>query len=244
MENSWNTVGNSEGTEKKEVNYIKFPEGATIIRLLDKAPVTQWTHWLKAPANGGKGVGVVCIGKSCPVCALMAKEKAQNVAKENRAYTSKKTHMINILIKKSDGTKEVALLEQGNGLFGQLKDAMVMMASAGLEPDLTSVDIMVNRTGTGFSNTKYSVMPLMNKLSPLTAEELAMEKYDLATVKPILTAEQIIAVSNGAKLEDIAKENDSSNDVNVVEQNNTPITAYQSGIGAMIDVDFTQPLSF
>lgn len=246
MMNSWDTVGSeNNGGEKKEVNYIKFPEGATIIRILDKAPVTQWTHWLKAPANGGKGVGVVCIGRNCPICALMAKEKAMNVAKEERKYSSKKTHMINVLVRKSDGTKEVALLEQGNGLFGQLKDAMTMMASAGLQPDLTTVDIMVNRTGTGFNNTKYSVMPLMNKISPLTAEELALEKYDLTTVKPILTAEQIIAVNSGAKLEEVAKEGEGSNtDTPTLATSTMPDTAYQSGVSELVDVDFSQPLNF
>lgn len=243
MNNSWNMVGNENGGDKKEVNYIKFPEGATVLRVLDKAPVTQWTHWLKPPANGGKGVGVVCIGAKCPICALMAKEKAMNVPKEDRKYSSKKTHMINVLVRK-DGKNEVALLEQGNGLFGQLKDVMTMMASAGLTPDLTTMDIMVNRTGTGFNNTKYSVMPLMNKISPLTAEELALEKYDLNTIKPILTAEQIIAVNNGAKLEDVAKENETESTQTLDTSNPISNTQYNNGIRDIVDVDFTQPLNF
>lgn len=205
MMNLWNNVGNENNTEKKEVKYLKFPEGSTVIRVLDEAPYTRWQHWLPAPANGGKGVGIDCIGKDCPVCQKIAMEKAKGTPKELIKLTTKKVHSINVLVRKSNGEDELNVLEQGNGLFGNLKDCMVMMGNAGITPDLRKMDVMVNRTGTGFNSTKYSVMPLMNKISDLTEKELALEKYDLKSLKPILTPEQIIQVMNGATLDSIAK---------------------------------------
>lgn len=219
---SWNEVGNEQNTEKKEVNYLKFPEGATTIRVLDEVPYSRWTHWLPAPANGGKGVGIDCIGDGCPVCAKIAMEKARGVDRANMKFSSKKTHSINVLVRKPSGD-ELAILEAGNGIFGNLKDVMVMMGTAGMQPDLRSIDVLVNRTGTGFSNTKYSVMGLMHKVSPLTAEELAIEKYDLNELKPKLTPEQIVAVMEGAKLDEITKSEGSA-----PQTNNAPV------------VDFTQ----
>ena len=202
---SWNEVGTENSTEKKEVNYLRFAEGSTIIRVLDEAPYSRWQHWLPAPANGGKGVGVDCIGENCPVCAKIKLEKAKGTPKENIKFTTKKVHSINVLVRK-DGKNEVYVLEQGNGLFGNLKDVMVMMGSAGMTPDLRNMDIMVNRTGTGFSNTKYSVMPLMNKVSPLTDEEKALEKYDLLNLKPKFTPEQLNKIIEGETLDNIVKE--------------------------------------
>lgn len=220
---SWNEVGTEQIGEKKEVNYLKFPVGATTIRVLDEAPYSRWTHWLPAPANGGKGVGIDCIGEGCPVCAKIAMEKARGIDRANMKFSSKKTHSINVLVRKPDGNDELAILEAGNGIFGNLKDVMVMMGTAGMQADLRMLDVLVNRTGTGFNNTKYSVMGLMNKVSPLTEKEKLIEKYNLNELKPKLTAEQIVAVMEGAKLDEIAKQEGSA-----PQTNNAPV------------VDFTQ----
>lgn len=226
---SWNMVGNSnEGNDKKEINYLKFQEGTTILRVLDEAPYSRWTHWLGAPANGGKGVGVDCIGKGCPVCEIIAKEKAQGIERSKMKYSSKMTHSINVLVRKQDGSKEVSVLEQGNGLFGQLKDVMTMMGSAGMTPDLRNMDIMINRSGTGFNNTKYSVMPLMNKVAPLTQDELALEKYNLSELKPKLEAYQIIQIMNGSKFDEVVGG----------EKETEQQTTQNNGF----DVDFTQAI--
>lgn len=210
MMNLWNNVGNENNTEKKEVKYLKFPEGSTVIRVLDEAPYTRWQHWLPAPANGGKGVGIDCIGKECPVCQKIAMEKAKGTPKEQIKLTTKKVHSINVLVRKPNGEDELNVLEQGNGLFGNLKDVMVMMGSAGMTPDLRKMDVMINRTGTGFNNTKYSVMPLMNKVSDLTEKELSLEKYNLQELKPKLNPEQIVQVMNGATLESVTKTEDNN----------------------------------
>lgn len=222
---SWNEVGTEQNGDKKEVSYLKFPEGSTTLRVLDEAPYSRWSHWLPAPANGGKGVGIDCIGRECPICSKISMEKAKGIARENMKFSTKKLHSINVLVRKADGTSEINVLEQGNGLFGNLKDVMVMMGSAGMQPDLRNIDIMVNRTGTGFNNTKYSVMPLMHKNQPLTEQEKALEKYNLLELKPRLTPEQIADVMNGATLDSIAKEN-------------TPVLETVGAGG--VEIDFTQ----
>ena len=228
---AWEEVGsNNENSEKKEVKYLKFPVGATRLRVLDSEPYSRWTHWLPAPANGGKGVSIDCIGKGCPVCETINMEKAKGTPREKIRFSTKKTHSLNVLVK-SDTGNEVNVLEQGNGLFGQLKDVMVMMSSIGMKPDLTTVDVMVNRTGTGFSDTKYSVMPLMNEVKPLTEEELNLEKYDLKNLKPNLEPAQIIAIMNGAKLEDVAKED---------MEEDKPVEPSEMSDTAPFKVDFTQ----
>lgn len=230
---AWEEVGsNNENSEKKEVKYLKFPVGATRIRVLDSEPYSRWTHWLPAPANGGKGVSIDCIGKGCPVCEAINMEKAKGTPREKIRFSTKKTHSLNVLVK-SDTGSEVNVLEQGNGLFGQLKDVMVMMSSIGMKPDLTTVDVMVNRTGTGFSDTKYSVMPLMNEVKPLTEEELNLEKYDLKNLKPNLEPAQITAIMNGAKLEDVAKED---------MEEDKPVEPSEMSDTAPFKVDFTQAI--
>ena len=208
MENSWNSVGNASGKDKTEVKYIRFNEGATKIRVLDEAPFSRWTHWLKAPANGGKGVGIDCIGKDCPCCAINKAEVTRGVDKKAVSYPAKMLHSINVLIKRPD-LVEVNVLEQGNGLFGQLKDCMTMLGSAGLTPDLRTVDLLVNRTGKGFSDTKYTVMPLLNSILSITDKEITeAEKYVLTELKPKLDKEQITKVMNGATFDEIVKKDE------------------------------------
>ena len=199
----WSNVGaNGGGAEKKEVKYVKFPVGASVIRVLDVPPYSRFTHWIPS-ANNGKGVGIDCIGKDCPICKVIQTEKREKL--KIRTYNNKMTHSINVLVKKLGGqdVNEVMVLEQGNGLFGQIKDQMTLLAQMGMSPDLRNVDIIVNRTGTGFNDTKYSVMVNQMTMKPLSAEEQALEKYDLKEIKPKLNADQVIQLMNGKSLEDV-----------------------------------------
>ena len=211
--NLWNNVGANGGSEKKEVKYVKFPVGTSVIRLLDVAPYSRPTHWI-SKANNGKGVGIDCIGKNCPICEVIRTEKKEKL--QTKTYTSKMTHSINVLVKKLGGqdVNEVMVLEQGNGLFGQIKDQMTLLAQMGMSPDLRNVDIVINRTGTGFSDTKYSVMVNQMTMKPLTEEEKALEKYNLEEIKPKLNEAQVIMLMNGKSLDEVCtdefKEEDNS----------------------------------
>lgn len=199
----WTNVGTKEGAgDKKEVKYVKFPVGLSIIRVLDVAPRSRFTHWI-GKANSGKGVGIDCIGKNCPICEVIKMERKEKLP--NKTYTSKMTHSINVLVKKlgAQDVNEVMVLEQGNGLFGQIKDQMTLLAGMGLSPDLRNVDLMVNRTGTGFNDTKYSVMVNQMNMKELTDAEKALEKYDLKEIKPTLDSNQIIDLMTGKSLDEV-----------------------------------------
>ena len=54
------------------------------------------------------------------------------------------THSINVLVKKlgTQDLNEVMVLEQGNGLFGQIKDQMTMLQTMGMSTDLRNVDFI------------------------------------------------------------------------------------------------------
>lgn len=212
----WDMIGNNS-SEKKEVNYLKFPEGVSVVRLIDEAPYSRYTHWI-AKANNGKGVSIDCIGKECPICEIIKKERKEG--KKELTYRSKPTHSINVLVKKLGGQdkNEIFVLEQGNGLFGQIKDQMTMLAQMGVQTDLRQVDLIINRTGTGFNDTKYSVMANVATMKPLTEEEKAMEKYDLQALKPMLSVAQVIMLMNGRSLDEIseqAEDTSASSDVEV-----------------------------
>lgn len=202
---SWENIGTDAKEKKSEIPYVKFPQGQTLIRILDDAPYSRWTHWL-TKANAGKGLSVDCIGKECPVC------KARRESEENKtAFTVRQAHSINVLVKKlgNETKNEVMVLEGGNGLFADIKAIMSLMEMQGQPKDLTMTDIVVMRTGEKLS-TKYSVMPVQ-PFAPLTEEQKALEKYDTANLKPHFTKEQIEKLMEGATIEEVTEEVTSEN---------------------------------
>lgn len=218
MMNGWESVGTKEGQgEGKEVKYVKFPEGTSIIRLLDEAPRSYWQHWI-GKAQNGKGCGIACIGKTCPICEIIKQEKADK--SKTRTYTAKMTHSINVLVRKlgTQEVNEVMVLEQGNGLFGQIKDQMTMLQTMGMSTDLRNIDIVVNRTGSGFNDTKYSVMANVMSAKPLTEEEKALEKYELTEIKPKLDREQVIELMSGKSLDEVCKTDESIEPAEISEE--------------------------
>lgn len=228
---SWADTETNNNTEKKEIEYLKFEEGVTVLRILDEEPLSRWTHWIKE-ANGGKGVGIYCTNdKTCPICKVNAQEKKEGLKPSERTYRTSMSHSINVLVKTVNGKEvnKVMVLEKGNGLFGQLHSQMAMLSASGLSPDLRLVDLIINKTGTGL-NTKYTVMPNMRKIYSLDDSEMKLEKYDLEQLKPALTAEQITDLMGGANFNDvIGTNNDTENEV------------ASSDTNADIDIDFTQP---
>lgn len=216
MTKGWENVGTKQGENASEVKYLKFPEGTSSIRLLDEAPISSWTHWVPS-ANKGKGVSIKCIGKECPICQIIKTEKAMKV--KNKTYTAKMTHNMNVLVRKLGGqdTNEVMVLEGGNAIFGQIKDQMTLLQTMGMSTDLRNVDLIVQRTGTGFNDTKYSVMANAMTAKPLTAEEQALEKYDLNAIKPNLSKEQILELIDGKSLDEVCKQDSEEEEVDMEE---------------------------
>ena len=214
---SWNDVNSSkpqEGNKQEKVRYAKIPTGKTQGRILDEEPISRWKHWIPQ-ANSGKGVGVVCIGKGCPVCAEI---KADKAAKRTSKYNQSKSHAINFL---NRTTGVVEILDKGKKIFSPLieyKDSI---------GDLRNYDICIIKKGESFGEIDYTVIPVLPPVK-LTAEELAMPKYDLAEIDPKLDAEQIKKLMGGANFEDVIKGAESATDTS-------------SPIGE-VSVDFTQAI--
>lgn len=201
MTNAWNNIvnGNNGSTGGTQIDYLKFPDGQTTIRLIDKEPYSRWTHWVQQ-ANKGKGVSIDCIGKGCPICEERKKEKATGVKPSDMKFKVAMTHSINV-IDRADG--KVKVLEKGNGLFQDLANALTMLTTMGQAPDITLIDIIVTKSGKVFNQIKYAVMPNPSTIRPLNEEELALEKYNLEELKPKLEAFQVIQLMNGASLDEV-----------------------------------------
>lgn len=211
MTNAWNNIinGNNGSTGGTQTEYLKFPEGQTTIRILDKEPFSRWTHWVQQ-ANGGKGVSIDCVGKNCPICEERKKEKAEGVKPSDMKYKVSMTHSINVL-DRTDG--KVKILEKGNGLFQDLANALTMLTAMGQAPDITLIDIIITKTGKTFNQVKYAVMPNPSTIRPLNEEESALEKYDLKALKPKLEPFQVIQLMNGQSLDEVTGGGDSIQDM-------------------------------
>lgn len=213
---AWTDVGQKSSSGKSEVIFAKLKAGTTQIRILDEQPFSRWTHWLPA-ANAGKGVSITCIGKDCPVCAIIKEDKA-NKAKKPR-FTSRKMHAINVL-NRTDS--EVQILDKGNGLFEQIVGIIEEMQDT--NGDICNYDVKIRVSGAD-KDTTYVVIPCVPTV--LTKEEAALKKYELEKIFPIFTAEQVTQLMNGATFDSILNPS-SDNDINSVDDIDD------------IDVDFTE----
>jgi hypothetical protein len=210
------TTGNNNSTSGSSINYLKLETGANQIRVIGDQPYSRWYHWIPE-ANGGRGLGIDCIGKECPVCKKMAEDKKNKV---KTRYSSRKIHSISVIHRKPDGTSELALLEQGNKIFSGL---LVLMEQMG---DLKNYDVKIIKSGQTFNEIDYNVLPVFPP-TPLTEQEAQIEPYTEDQIKKVFTKEQIIALMNGATLEQVLNPNDET-------------TAANQSPSDEADVDFTQ----
>lgn len=194
---SWNDVvsGNGGSSDKKETKYTKLPVGATQLRCLDDAPKGRYTHWIPQ-ANGGRGLSVNCSGKDCPICEIRKGEKeaakAAGQSMPSYSYNMRKAFAMNVL---NRGTNEVEILEKGKTVFEQLKTLQDEIGP------VTNYDVKLVRRGTEFNDVSYSALPMA--VAPLSATELALEKFDIDKICEPWTAEQIRQAMNGATIADI-----------------------------------------
>ncbi len=217
-----NQANNSNGgSSGSGVKYVKLENGTTQLRVVGEQPYSRWTHWIPQ-ANDGKGFGIDCIGKGCPICAKMKEDKQ---AGRKTKYSSRKVHSIDVIQRVQGQPPEVSILDQGNKVFNGL---LVLMEQMG---DLRNYDVKIIRTGTGFTDTDYNVLPTFPP-TPLTDEEKALPLYTDEQRKKIFTLDQINRLISGAKLEDVFSDEGSSSDDSEVTP--VPDTTQQP------NVDFTQ----
>lgn len=198
----WNDLenkGNGTGTsEKGKVNYVKLTPGETIkLRVVDEQPESRWVHWVQS-ANKGKGLGIKCPGKGCPLCADMAERKR---AKQPQKFSCSKSHAINVI---NRNTGRIEILDKGNKIFESL---LVIMKQMG---DLRNFDVAITTTKTGSENTNvaYTVLPTFPP-TPLTDAEkemVAKDRYDLKELTKGFTIEQVNKLVAGATIEEVTAE--------------------------------------
>lgn len=137
---SWDDVNRTSGSNKTN-NYTKFTEGNTLIRVIDNEPYSFWNHWMTKHNHG-----VTCLGKDCPICSVIAKQKAN---KETPIYSSTQRHAIRIW---NYTTNQMEIMVQGKTFFQQL---LTLHKEVG---DITTYDIKVIRKGSD-TNTTYTLLP-------------------------------------------------------------------------------------
>jgi len=138
---SWEDVTREPGASGEKIPYTKFERGNTLIRILDEEPFSFWQHWLSKQRTS-----VTCIGKDCPICGVIAQQKANN---EKPQYTSSHRHAIRIW---NYTTQRMEILIQGRTFFS---DLLTLHKEVG---DLKTYDIKVVRKGEG-TDTTYNLLP-------------------------------------------------------------------------------------
>lgn len=224
--NGWDSVGveetngNGGGTTRKEreIDFLALPEGDTVIRILDAVPYKYNEWWAVKGDGGGKngkgcripyhGAGKDLLEKAnqefmnkkfAEADAKGLKDKARKDFLRDNGYAKtpfgklKTKYIIHVLDRT---TGEVKLLDGTSGIFEDIKKV------AGRKGDPREYDLVINRTGLGFQDTKYTVM--FDEKFELTADELKLyneKKIDLAELKGVgsLTPEQWYEVAKGAK---------------------------------------------
>lgn len=187
VRNDSNDIGEDSGNQ---IDFISFPEGASVIRIVDDEPISRWKHWL--PQHNRS---VICPGKGCPICNIIKNAK-QN--KETPKYNSSKRYHIHV-IDRRDG--QLKIMEQSRTFFGML---LALKDNVG---DLTEYDVKVIRTGTG-KKTQYNVIPMQKQ--PLSEDEkaLASNRVDLDEFFTAPTNEQLVEILNGKTFDEVFKSED------------------------------------
>ena len=168
----WNEVERTnESKQEGKVPYTKFEAGATTIRILDNEPYSFWQHWLPT-----QNTSVVCMGKGCPMCSVIAEEKANKVV--NKKYSSTQRHAIRIWNYK---TNQMEIMIQGKNFFSQL---LTLHREVG---DITTYDIKVIRSGEG-KETAYTILPSAPSEFEIKEgiEEVNMEELFKAPEKDVI----------------------------------------------------------
>lgn len=169
---AWTDVERTNGANNEDkVPYTKFEAGTTTIRILDDEPFSFWQHWLQVQSTS-----VSCMGKGCPICAVIAEEKANKVA--NRKYSSSQRHAIRIWNYK---TNQMEVMIQGKNFFNQL---LTLHREVG---DLKTYDLKIIRNGEG-KDTTYTILPSQPTEFGITEgiEEVNMEELFKAPEREVI----------------------------------------------------------
>lgn len=191
---SWDTAFEENGgsnTEKME--FVKFPEGITRLRVIGTAPHTRWTHWMPQFKRS-----VNCPGQGCPICNLIKDAKANG---ETSRYNTQKKFAI-LAINRETG--KVEILDQGKQFFEDLRE--VRGDNLAAHGEMSNYDIKVKRRGTTKDDTTYRVDFL--EASPLSSddEKLAKNAPSLDEYFQPHPREAIVRILNGEAFDEVMKD--------------------------------------
>jgi len=215
--------------EKRRTEFLDLPAGATKVRILDKAAVMKYTHFIS-------GVSVACLAEDCPICKnngdIIVKNKDN--FREVQGYLPRtRRYFVNVLDKSlakicpkcgKEIKQEVAactecmtmlngverkplnkvkILAKGVTLFEQLNaiDTNVVSGQTGVPIGINNYDVTIITTGSGKA-VNYTVIP---DASGNYAEEIVDDvlKYDVNSCIISLNPEEMLDLFRGIKLRDI-----------------------------------------
>lgn len=178
---SWDDVNRTSGSTKKNT-YTKFGEGNTVIRIIDNEPYSFWSHWMQKHNNG-----VSCLGKDCPICSVIAQQKAN---KEVPTYSSTQRHAVRIW---NYTTNQMEVMIQGKTFFQQL---LTLHKEVG---DITTYDIKVVRKGSD-TNTTYTLLP---QKESVFAHKDELEDIDFAESLKAPERDKLLLLMEGKTWEEV-----------------------------------------
>lgn len=180
-QNMWSemlTEAPSSGGSGDKLEFIKFPEGVTKVRIASPEKHQRWVHWMNQHKRSAN-----CPGKNCPICALI---KSAKDAGETPKYNSTSKQSI-LAINRTTG--QVEIIDQGKTFMEDLVKTMKKAMDGdefdelpgGWTPDM--YDIAVRREGTGRTDTRYSFKVIKQDASDKDNELMSsiepdtLEKY-------------------------------------------------------------------
>lgn len=265
-QNGWDSIGTTEenkGTtsqapaqQEDKLDFLALPEGETEVRVLDEAPYFYQGFWATkgngAESGNGNGCWVPYKGKGKDLLEKAnyefmdkvfkaADEKGLKKGSEERKkhtkagyakqpYGKLKSKYIIHVIDRADG--QVKLLDAGPGVFEALKE----LHAHKYHGDLRTYDVTIVRKGTGWQDTKYSVMANPQK-TPLTDEEIKLyneKKIDRAELKggENLTPEQCLFIAQGGLWSEVGSVGQVDNSVQQMVEENYQANLQPGSLGA------------
>lgn len=154
-------------SESKGIVFLK--EGTTRIRILPVPKEEDWGFEVVHFYLGNKIKGVfspATLGKDCPIMeayeTFKADKKKQDVAKE---LTPKRKYVVPALVYEDDLGKKIDEARSGklvlipNGIYAQLIDFFLDPDNGDFTDPKEGYDLKIKRSGTGKTDTEYSVIP-------------------------------------------------------------------------------------
>lgn len=197
----WDVV--DEATEpKKDIEWLKFPEGVTTIRVLEP-PIRKVRHWIQSQMNNFD-----CIGADCPVCAIN-REEYQNTGKNK--YSKADRFFMQVIVRDESRGDYLAIMDASKTLA---TDIRMLQAEVG---DVSTFDIKVVRKGTK-KDTTWNVIPQQISEMSEHDEELKKEMIDVKTLWEAPTREQWLMILDGVDPQEVFKTKISDSEVEEDEE--------------------------